>query len=117
MTHEIECIADAIEAYQNQEGMHSHEGRRGVINLAKCARALGYRDMQNFGALGQGACVGDLIEFLEDNSGAIEAIFFWICNQHGTDWQSNVTDCLHGQGDEHDDFSGNNIDLEDERDE
>ena len=116
MAHEIDCIADAIEAYQKQERIHSHEGRRGVINLAKCVRAMGYRDMQNFGALGQGACVGDLIEFLEDNSGVIEAIFFWICEQRGTDWQSSITNCLHGQDDEHDDFSGND-DLEDERDE
>ena len=53
------------------------EGERGVRNLAILANRLGYKDHQYFGQF-QGGCYGDLIHFLEDNSGAIEAIIDWV---------------------------------------
>lgn len=55
------------------EKLHSTEGRKGVENLAKLARYLGYKDPCYYGQF-QGGCIGDLIEFLKDNPGAVEGI-------------------------------------------
>ena len=53
------------------------EGTRGVENLSKLVRELGYRDP--FSQLSfSGGCFGDLLCFLEDNPGAIEKIIMWI---------------------------------------
>jgi hypothetical protein len=54
------------------------EGRRGLEDLCKLARKLGYKDRLFQMQLSKDACVWDLLEFLEDNSGAIEAIYEWI---------------------------------------
>jgi hypothetical protein len=59
------------------ESIHHFEGTTGVKNLAKVARLLGYIDTQRFGYF-DGGCYGDLINFLEDNPGACEAIIDWI---------------------------------------
>ena len=50
------------------------EGRRGVIELCKLARAAGYHDTTYYGQLDQGAYLGDLVMMLEDNSCMVEAI-------------------------------------------
>ena len=42
-------------------------------NLARLCRLLGYEDNQYFGQF-DGACYGDLILFLVDNPGAVEAV-------------------------------------------
>ena len=53
------------------------EGETGVKNLCKMARLLGYKDNTHFGRF-QGGCYGDLINFLEDNPGAVNAIFEFV---------------------------------------
>lgn len=73
-------LSTAVEQYMAQEGLYCLEGRRGVKALCKISRAVGYTDPQHFGQLGHDCCVGDLIAFLEDNSGAIAAIIEWIGN-------------------------------------
>lgn len=77
-----ETVRGSLQRYMDQEDMHRLEGRKGLENLCKLARALGYKDPQYFGTLTSDAAVGDLINFLEDNSGAIEAIIEWIAKQH-----------------------------------
>lgn len=72
-----------------EEKMHCMEGSRGVGNLCNLVRAIGYRDAMNRMQYGNG-CIGDLIEFLEDNSGAIEAIVTWIGDQDIQDWRENL---------------------------
>lgn len=92
-----EDLGEAIEKFHEQEHLNSYEGRRGVMTLARTVRALGYKDFQNFGNLGSnsnGACVGDLIEFFEDNSGAIQAVIEWIQNQRSTEWHESVESLL-----------------------
>lgn len=85
-----EDLGEAIEKFHEQEHLNSYEGRRGVITLARTARALGYKDSQHFGSLGNGAYAGDLLEFFEDNSGAIQAVMEWIQTQRSTEWHESV---------------------------
>ena len=60
------------------------EGESGVRNLARLCHALGYSDPFGFGQF-EGASFGDLISFLEDNPGAVEAIVSWIEDNHFSD--------------------------------
>jgi hypothetical protein len=76
--------------YIDQENLHQTEGRRGLINLCRMARALGYNDFAESGRLNSTACLGDLTLFLEDNPGAIEAVFEWISNSNCKDWAENL---------------------------
>ena len=59
------------------KGYFRGEGESGVRNLARLCRGLGYADPLHYGMF-EGACYGDLIMFLEDNPGAVEAICDWI---------------------------------------
>jgi hypothetical protein len=77
----------AVRDFLNSKGLYRTDGRPGVITLAMLVSALGYKDPQCFGQLTREASIGDLIEFLEDNSGAIEAIIGWISRQqHTPEW-------------------------------
>ena len=85
-------LDEAIEKYLDKSNLHSTEGSRGIKLLAKLARALGYEDRLRFGQLGNGAVIGDIIEFLEDNSGAIEAVVDWVKDQNSEEWRDSVID-------------------------
>lgn len=68
-----------VQKFLDQNKIHSLEGRRGVEGLAKLVNALNYRDdINRYGQMAGGACLGDIFIFLEDNSGAIEALVEWI---------------------------------------
>ena len=75
-------LNDALEQFEQQEKLHTNEGRRGVENLCRIVHAMGYRDSQHFGQIHPQGSYGDLINFLEDNSGCVEAIKE--CSQLGT---------------------------------
>lgn len=62
-----------IDRILDEEKLHLFEGESGVRNLARLCRLIGYKDEMYFGQFQDGA-YGDLILFLEDNSGAVEAI-------------------------------------------
>ena len=53
------------------------DGEEGIKNLARLAKGLGYEDPMNFGQF-DGACYGDLICLLEDNSGLVEVMLEWL---------------------------------------
>lgn len=74
-----------IEKYREQNG-HNLEGSTGVANLCKLVRAIGYYDSMRRMQFGDG-CLGDLVEFLQDNSGCIEAIINWIGEQEVQEWK------------------------------
>jgi hypothetical protein len=95
-----------LEQFMDQEKIYSLEGNRGVEGLCKIAHALGYQDPMRFGQLAPNVAVGDLLEFLRDNSGACEAIVAWI-QEHEHFWADILADQV--ECDEDDD-----IDEEDE---
>jgi len=61
------------------------EGTRGFHALCGLARHLGYKDpmysMQN----SDGSTISDLMLFLQDNPGAIQAVFEWVNKNHPQD--------------------------------
>lgn len=67
-----------FENWANKNKVYNMEGRTGVKNLCKFIRTLGYKDPNYSMQLSHDACVGDLLEFLQDNPGAIEAIIDFV---------------------------------------
>ena len=74
-----------IEKWRERNKAFSTEGRKGVVNLCRLVNVLGYNDPLYFGQMAPDASIGDLICFLEDNPGAIEAIINFI-GDSGTAW-------------------------------
>jgi hypothetical protein len=83
-------LNDALEQFEKQEHLHTNEGRRGVENLCRIVHAMGYRDGQHFGQFSSQGSYGDLINFLEDNSGCVEAIKEWIVQQEIQEWADEL---------------------------
>lgn len=81
-------LREAIQIWEEENG-ERNDGRTGVENLAKLAGALGYNDPMKFGQF-LGGCYGDLIEFLEDNPGCVEAIKEWIAEQNLPVWVDSL---------------------------
>lgn len=92
-------LGELLEVYMDQEKFNRLEGRAGVENLCKIARVLGYKDTQYFGQF-LGGCIGDLIEFLEDNPGALQAIATWIEEQDLPEWKEAVESELEEESEE-----------------
>jgi hypothetical protein len=88
-----------LEKWMDQESAHNFEGRRGLTNFAKLCQALGYVDKQHFGQLAANASIGDIVNFLEDNSGAFEAMIDWIKEFAADEWNENLLNHLES-GDE-----------------
>lgn len=59
------------------EDLHT-EGQRGLRDLCVMSSMLGYHDDAYQLQIDAEACVGDLMMFLEDNPGAIRAIYEWV---------------------------------------
>ena len=62
----------------SRPGYLPSEGNRGFRALCGLAAALGPKDPCHQLMNNDGSCVGDLICFLEDNPGAIKAIYDWV---------------------------------------
>jgi hypothetical protein len=75
------------------ERLDRTEGPKGVENLAKLVHFMGYEDFQRYGQIRGGAALGDILEFLEDNPGAIEALHNWIRDQgsDGDSWDEAIS--------------------------
>ena len=70
-----------IDKFINENKLHSTEGTKGLENLCRIVKAIGYKDP--FQQLQfKGGCYGDLFVFLEDNPGAIEMLIEWIKENH-----------------------------------
>lgn len=85
-------FADNFDRLIEVEKLDRTEGPKGVENLAKLVHFMGYSDFQHYGQLRGGACLGDILEFLEDNPGAIEALQNWIREQGSDDdsWDEEI---------------------------
>ena len=84
---------ELLDKWMDQESIHRLEGETGTRNLAKIARAIGYKDSMYFGQF-QGGCYGDLLEFFNDNPGAIQAVVEWIEEHEFPEWKENVKEQL-----------------------
>jgi hypothetical protein len=89
-------LDELLDKFMTQENLYRTEGRRGVENLCTLVHALGYKDPYYWGQMSSRACLGDLVLFLEDNPGCMEAIHDWIRNQNSPEFaealKSQVTD-------------------------
>lgn len=85
-----------LNKYMDDKKLWNIEGRAGLTNLAAICSAIGYKDPNYFGQLSREASIGDLVNFLEDNSGAIEAIIEFIKQEgdRNDDWQSSLRDYI-----------------------
>lgn len=70
---------EIFDIYLDEHKMHSFEGERGIEHLNQIAQDLGYRE--------DGFKYGSALErFLQDNSGACEALVEWI-KEHASEEQ------------------------------
>lgn len=65
-------LDELIDNWMDKEKTYRTEGPAGYRNLSKLVRLLGYREMT---------------DFLEDNSGAVEAIIDWVKTQNFPEWK------------------------------
>lgn len=86
-------LGELIEEWGREHKTSNTEGETGVKNLARLVNNLGYVDRTYFGQF-QGASYGDLINFLEDNPGAVEAVQEWIIEQDDEQWKENLESYL-----------------------
>lgn len=82
-------LIEVVEDFDAQHNTGRTDGIEGVKNLCRLVRAIGYEDGQHFGQF-RGACYGDLIQFLEDNPGCVEAIRKWIVDVDLNEWRENI---------------------------
>lgn len=70
-------LDELVDAWMEKNNAWRTEGSRGVDNIEKLIRALGYRNMDGF---------------LEDNPGAIESLFNWIKEQNISEWKEALAE-------------------------
>lgn len=93
-----------------QNKLYNNEGSRGVSNLCKIVRAIGYKDPMRNGELSQGGCLGDLMCFLEDNPGAIEAIITFIERSRVDEWDAELASQMDlDEDDDNEDEEGEDV--------
>ncbi len=95
------------------------EGEEGIRNLARLAKGLGYEDPMNMGQF-DGACYGDLICLLEDNSGLVEVMLEWLEENFEEEFDESSDDSDSREFDDEDEGSdedSDDEDLEDDEDE
>jgi hypothetical protein len=85
-----EHLSDLVEEFNKVYETYSTEGNTGVKNLCRIANAIGYKDTMYFGQFHQNGSYGDLINFLEDNPGAVDAVKEWIIDQNCEEWRDNI---------------------------
>jgi hypothetical protein len=90
MSYDMELL---VEKFQDENKIRT-EGRKGVEGLCKLSRALGYKDTQYFGQLTSDACIGDLIEMLEDNPGVIEAMWEWVASSRCSEFKEKLSEVV-----------------------
>jgi hypothetical protein len=93
-------VTSKLQQFIDQNKLYQNEGERGVSNLCKIVAGLGYNDPMYFGQLSQGGKVGDLLEFLQDNPGAITAILEWIEETNVPEWDEALSEQIIEEDDE-----------------
>jgi hypothetical protein len=95
---EEESGSEILDSVIDKHKLHRYEGEEGVRNFCRIVRMLGYTDSQHFGQFDQLDSYGTLITFLEDNSGALEAMMEWLRDRLDTpassEWVDNLKETL-----------------------
>lgn len=86
--NENETLDEVIQKWQNANNIHRYEGTKGVDNFQKLCRAIGYEDGNYFGYN------NEIVNFLSDNPGAIEAMISWIAERENPDWKQNLIELI-----------------------
>lgn len=84
---EKRSLKDLVDAYCEQNKFYHFEGPRGIKNFEQLVSVISYNDLDNF---------------LEDNSGAIEAVIQWINDQDNDEWKEELVSYLKYRDDEDD---------------
>lgn len=99
-------MCEVMQEFRDQKGIHCVEGSSGVKKLGIILKTLGYTD--RFGSIVE--------DFLEDNSGCIEAIITWIEeNGDGGEWQeaiANECECHDEESEDEDGEKSDDVILE-----
>lgn len=95
---------EKLDKYIKENKLYRTEGTAGVKNLCKIVHALGTDDPQYFGQFEPNGSYGMLVNFLEDNPGAVEAILDWI-KENGDDdpteaWNESLSSYVNDDEDE-----------------
>jgi hypothetical protein len=96
-------LHEIIERWQSENRAWHLEGESGVKNLCRLVRCFGYKDYLNYGQFAHDGAYGDLIEFLNDNPGAIQAIIEWASSEDNEEWRESLLEHV-GPDDEGDDI-------------
>lgn len=88
---------DMVQQLFDDKRIHHLEGRKGLEALCMLCSAIGYKDSNYSGQLSRDASIGDLTNFLEDNSGAIEKLVEWISDHSNEGWKESLGDYLKGE--------------------
>ncbi len=65
-----------------------NEGSRGIQDLCYLSEAIGYKDKYPQLVLNNGSAVSSLVNFLQDNPGAIQAIYDWVEDNYNLELES-----------------------------
>ncbi len=84
-------LSELIDEYYNQEGLR-YEGSRGVRDFEKLVKAID----SNYDSLH---------EFLQDNSGCLEAMVEWIARSRVGEWKENLQNEIIVEDDELDEVT------------
>lgn len=82
-------LSDLIEQWRKENRAYSMEGTSGVNKFQKLCEAIGYK---------KGNFLGDemaILNFLSDNSGAIDALIQWMGEMEIPDWKESIIETLH----------------------
>ena len=106
----MKTLADKIEQFQTENNIFHFEGERGVESLCQIVRVIGYKDPMHRIQLSSKASLGDLMEFLSDNPGAIEAVVNWIGEQNVPEWSDKIGECLCEEEEDEDEDEDESLD-------
>lgn len=68
------------------------DGERATADLAKMAEALGYGGFPQQLQFNNGCFVSSILNFFEDNPGAVEALHDWVRENYAQDLEANDAD-------------------------
>lgn len=85
----MKSFPELVDEVLDTKNLHQIEGPRGVKNLNTFVGLLGYSD-----PAGSSGEHGQLIRFLEDNPGAIEALHNWVAGQRTPEWREALAEVL-----------------------